>query len=199
MALNPFSFLTKIRESIDEVLGNLPAKTVRTIGMAGLALAVLIGTALAWFGFQRGLALAGEEDQAKVLDRRALFLEDIEREYNRKRKEVQWSDPSLSDPSASSLDIERYSTDKPKEGPSAPNPELQETDTLRNSRRKDGDSRVFFPNEDDRPPREDLSPSGSSGAGPKLESKPDRKSSPDESESRLSRPPRKEQKPRVGE
>ncbi|TGK60021.1 hypothetical protein EHQ27_07840 [Leptospira wolffii] len=201
MAFNPFSILTKIRESIDGILGNLPPKTVKTIAMAGLALAVLIAIALSWFSFQKGLEMAGEEDRAKVLDRKALFLEDIEREYNRKRKEIHWSDPSYSDSGSSSLDIERYSLDKPKEGPVSPKPELEETDNIRNSRRREGDSKVFFPNDEDRPPKEDLGAPGASGNSPQLDSgaKPGTGSSGDAGESRLSRPPRKEQKLRTNE
>ncbi len=202
MALNPFSMLTQVRESIDQILGNLPPKTVKAIGMAGLTLAVLVGTALAWFSFQKGLELAGEEDRAKVLDRKALFLEDIEREYNRKRKEIHWSDPSYGDSGSSALDIERYSLDKPKEGPTSPKPELEENDTIRNSRRKEGDSKVFFPNEGERPTSEDLNPSGTSGNSPRLESettKPSRQTGGTPDESRLSRPPRKDQRPKMGE
>ncbi|TGK05546.1 hypothetical protein EHQ53_18175 [Leptospira langatensis] len=204
MAFNPFSILTKVRESIDGILGNLPPNTVKLIGRAGLALAVLIGAVLSWFSFQRGLALAGEEDQAKELDRKALFLEDIERDYNRKRKEIRWSDPTYSDTGSSSLDLERYSLDKPKEGPNSPKPQLEETDTLGNSRRKDGDSKVFFPTENERPPREDLGrPGASDSDSPRLEPSTQRqpsletKTQPDDS--RLSRPPRREQKPKMGE
>ncbi|TGL58486.1 LIC_11485 family protein [Leptospira sarikeiensis] len=199
MAFNPFSFLTGIRESIDQILGNLPPKTVKTIGMAALALAVLVGIVLSWFSFQRGLELAGEEDQAKELDRKALFLEDIEREYNRKRKELRWSDPSYSDSAKSSLDIERYSLEKPKTDPSTPKPELEESDTIRNSKMKEGDPRVFFPTENERPAREDLRPSGTESDSPRLEpnTKSQNKNNSSENEgSRLSRPPKKELKPR---
>ncbi|TGN02010.1 LIC_11485 family protein [Leptospira dzoumogneensis] len=199
MAFNPFSILTNIRVSIDQVLGNLPPKVVKTIGTAALSLAVLVALVLGWFSFQKGLAMAGEEDQAKELDRKALFLEDIEREYNRKRKDVRWSDPSYSESGSSSLDIERYSLEKPKTEPSAPKPELEESDTIRNSKMKDGDSRVFFPTENERPPREDLAPNSKGSDSPRLEPStklPNRELPAEKEESRLSRPPRKEQKPR---
>lgn len=193
MAFNPFAVLTGIRQSVDGILGGLPPQTVKMIGKAALALAALIALALGWFSFQKGLEMAGEEDRAKVLDRKALFLEDIEREYNRKRKDVHWSDPSLRDSSTSSFDIERYSQEKPKDGPSAPNGSLEEGNTLSNSRRKEGDSRVFFPNESERPPREDLAPPGtSSNDSPRLEPKGESTpSSIPKNESRLEKPPRK--------
>ncbi|TGM13893.1 hypothetical protein EHQ81_08980 [Leptospira selangorensis] len=199
MAFNPFSILTNIRVSIDQVLGNLPPKVVKTIGSAALSLAVLVAVVLGWFSFQKGLALAGEEDQAKELDRKALFLEDIEREYNRKRKDVRWSDPSYSDSGSSSLDIERYGLEKPKMDPSSPKPELEESDTIRNSKMKDGDSRVFFPTENERPAREDLAPNDKGSDSPRLEpntKQPSRELPAEKEESRLSRPPRKEQRPR---
>ncbi|PNV74892.1 LIC_11485 family protein [Leptospira inadai] len=202
MAFNPFSFLTNIRESIDGILGGLPPQTVKLIGKAGMALAVLIGLALAWLSFQKGLEMAGEEDRAKVLDRKALFLEDIEREYNRKRKEIRWSDPGLNDSKSNSLDIERYSQDRPKAGPSAPKASLEEGNTLSNSRRNEGDSRVFFPNENERPPREDSAPSNSSDSAPKLEPKSQSEqnsSSRSDSSSRLEKPPRKTTGPQLRE
>lgn len=199
MAFNPFSILSNLRVSIDQVLGNLPPNVVKTIGNAALALAVLVAVVLGWFSFQKGLALAGEEDQAKELDRKALFLEDIEREYNRKRKDVRWSDPSYSDSGSSSLEIERYGWEKPKMEPSAPKTELEESDTIRNSKMKEGDPRVFFPTENERPAREDLTPSDKGSDSPRLEpsTKQSNKELPtDKEESRLSRPPRKEQRPR---
>ncbi|EMN38187.1 hypothetical protein LEP1GSC085_2312 [Leptospira interrogans str. L0996] len=67
---------------------------------------------------QRGKEGAAFDDQAKELDRKTLFLEDLERDYNRRRRSIRYSDPDLSftRESSSNLEIDRYEREKPKDG-----------------------------------------------------------------------------------
>ncbi|PJZ70123.1 hypothetical protein CH373_10090 [Leptospira perolatii] len=195
MDVNPFAILTKIREAIDTIILKLPPKTVKLLALVGVGLALMIAGVASYFSVQKGLEMADKEGQAKTLDRKILFLEDMEREYNRKRKNVQWSDPSLSTDSSSSLDIERYSQDKPKmeQKPSVPSGNLEEGTTLESTRRKEGDSKVFFPNESEK-----VSPSEKSSEPGNLQVPSNSGSSPSSSsdlkkpkeESRLEKPPK---------
>ncbi len=73
---------------INDLAENIPegiAKILKTIGVA----LFIIGCGIAIFnGYQDGFSSAKEEGMDLAKDTKTLFLEDIERNYNRKRKEV---------------------------------------------------------------------------------------------------------------
>ncbi|EJO70602.1 LIC_11485 family protein [Leptospira kirschneri] len=142
--------------SIDNLSRNLPPQVQKTLlytaislAMLGIALAVLIG-------IQRGKEGAAFDDQAKELDRKALFLEDLERDYNRRRRSIRYSDPDLSftRESSSNLEIDRYEREKPKDGllPESNIPEGK--DPLRDGRRE-GVGTPKLPTESDVLPTQD--------------------------------------------
>lgn len=110
----------------------------------------------ALIGIQRGKEGAAFDDQAKELDRKTLFLEDLERNYNRKRRSIRYSDPDLSftGESSSNLEIDRYEREKPKDRllPELNNPEGK--DPLRDGRRE-GVGTPKLPTESDVLPTQD--------------------------------------------
>jgi hypothetical protein len=73
---------------INDLAENIPegiAKALKTIGVA----LFILGCSIAIFnGYQDGFSSAKEEGMDLAKDTKTLFLEDIERNYNRKRKEV---------------------------------------------------------------------------------------------------------------
>lgn len=69
--------VAKIPESISSLLTKL------MVGILGLAVIYA-----AYYGYNRGYGSATQEGQELAKDTKSLFLEDIEREYNRKRKNV---------------------------------------------------------------------------------------------------------------
>ncbi len=155
MDLNFKDKLQSGMSSIDNLSRNLPPQVQKTLLYTGISLAVL-GVSLAILvGVQRGKEGAAFEDQAKELDRKALFLEDIERNYNRKRKSIRYSDPDLSGlEDSSSLEIDRYEREKPKSGllPESNSPEGK--DPLRDGRREGGGT-PKLPTESDSLPTND--------------------------------------------
>ncbi|TGK25841.1 hypothetical protein EHQ05_13265 [Leptospira yasudae] len=141
--------------SIDSLSRNLPPQVQKTLLYTGISLAVLGVSLAVLVGIQRGKEGAAFDDQAKELDRKALFLEDIERNYNRKRRSIHYSDPDLSiTGESSSLEIDRYERDKPKSGllPESNSPEGK--DPLREGRRE-GTGTPKLPTESDSLPTED--------------------------------------------
>jgi hypothetical protein len=76
-----FSKINDLAENIPEGI----AKTLKTIGI----LLFVIGCGISIFnGYQEGFSSAKEEGMELAKDTKTLFLEDIERNYNRKRKDV---------------------------------------------------------------------------------------------------------------
>ncbi|TGK12732.1 LIC_11485 family protein [Leptospira kmetyi] len=141
--------------SIDSLSRNLPPQVQKTLLYTGISLAVLGVSLAVLIGIQRGKEGAAFDDQAKELDRKALFLEDIERNYNRKRRSIRYSDPDLSITGESSgLEIDRYEREKPKSGllPESDRPEGK--DPLRDGRRE-GVGTPKLPTESDVLPTED--------------------------------------------
>ncbi|EMG23020.1 hypothetical protein LEP1GSC037_4345 [Leptospira interrogans str. 2006001854] len=96
--------------SIDNLSRNLPPQVQKTLLYTGVSLAALGIALAALIGIQRGKEGAAFDDQAKELDRKTLFLEDLERDYNRRRRSIRYSDPDLSftRESSSNLEIDRY-------------------------------------------------------------------------------------------
>ncbi|EMJ93139.1 LIC_11485 family protein [Leptospira alstonii] len=155
MDLNVKDKLQSGFSSIDSLSRNLPPQVQKTLLYTGISLAVL-GVCLAvLIGIQRGKEGAAYDDQAKELDRKALFLEDIERNYNRKRRSIRYGDPDLSlTEKSSQLEIDRYEREKPKSGllPESNIPEGK--DPLRDGRRE-GVGTPKLPTESDALPTED--------------------------------------------
>ncbi|EMI71914.1 hypothetical protein MAL08_11385 [Leptospira noguchii] len=142
--------------SIDNLSRNLPPQVQKTLLYTGISLAVLGIALAALIGIQRGKEGAAFDDQAKELDRKTLFLEDLERNYNRKRRSIRYSDPDLSftGESSSNLEIDRYEREKPKDRllPELNNPEGK--DPLRDGRRE-GVGTPKLPTESDVLPTQD--------------------------------------------
>ncbi|XDD48836.1 hypothetical protein AB3N59_10290 [Leptospira sp. WS92.C1] len=155
MDLNFKDKLQSGMSSIDHLSRNLPPQVQKTLLYTGISLAVLGVSLAVLVGIQRGKEGAAYEDQAKELDRKALFLEDIERNYNRKRRSIRYSDPDLSGMGESSnLEIDRYEREKPKSGvlPESNSPEGK--DPLRDGRRE-GNGTPKLPTESDSLPTTD--------------------------------------------
>lgn len=141
--------------SIDSVSRNLPPQVQKTFLYTGISLAVLGVSLAALIGIQRGKEGAAFDDQAKELDRKALFLEDIERNYNRKRKSIRYGDPNLSlTEESSQLEIDRYEREKPKDGLLQESNIPEGKDPLRDGRRE-GVGTPKLPTESDVLPTED--------------------------------------------
>ncbi|PJZ56762.1 LIC_11485 family protein [Leptospira barantonii] len=141
--------------SIDSLSRNLPPQVQKTLLYTGLSLAVLGVSLAVLIGIQRGKEGAAFDDQAKELDRKALFLEDIERNYNRKRRSIRYSDPDLSITGESSgLEIDRYEREKPKSGLLPESDRSEGKDPLRDGRRE-GVGTPKLPTESDALPTED--------------------------------------------
>ncbi|EMY76074.1 hypothetical protein LEP1GSC060_1934 [Leptospira weilii serovar Ranarum str. ICFT] len=155
MDLNVKDKLQSGFSSIDSLSRNLPPQVQKTLLYTGISLAALGVSLAVLIGIQRGKEGAAYDDQAKELDRKALFLEDIERNYNRKRRSIRFSDPDLSLTGESSqLEIDRYEREKPKSGllPESNLPEGK--DPLRDGRRE-GVGTPKLPTESDTLPDED--------------------------------------------
>jgi len=73
---------------INDLAERIPDNIAKTLKMVGISIFV-IGCLISIFnGYQEGFANAKEEGMELAKDTKALFLEDIERTYNRKRKDV---------------------------------------------------------------------------------------------------------------
>ncbi|AXX16090.1 MULTISPECIES: LIC_11485 family protein [Leptospira] len=143
--------------SIDGLSRNLPPQVQKTFLYTGISLAVLGVSLAVLVGIQKGKEGAAFDDQAKELDRKALFLEDIERNYNRKRKSIRYSDPNLSLTGESSqLEIDRYEREKPKDGLLQESNIPEGKDPLRDGR-GEGVGTPKLPTESDVLPTEDRS------------------------------------------
>ncbi|TGK37421.1 hypothetical protein EHQ12_06755 [Leptospira gomenensis] len=157
MDLNFKDKLQSGMSSIDQLSRNLPPQVQKTLLYTGVSLAVLGVSLAVLIGIQRGKEGAAFDDQAKELDRKALFLEDIERNYNRKRRSIRYSDPELSgfrSENSSSLEIDRYERERQKNEllPETNSPEGK--DSLREGRRE-GVGTPKLPTESDALPTED--------------------------------------------
>lgn len=143
--------------SIDGLSRNLPPQVQKTFLYTGISLAVLGVSLAVLVGIQKGKEGAAFDDQAKELDRKALFLEDIERNYNRKRKSIRYSDPNFSLTGESSqLEIDRYEREKPKNGLLQESNIPEGNNPLRGGRRE-GVGTPKLPTESDVLPTEDRS------------------------------------------
>ncbi|MDV6235364.1 hypothetical protein CH379_006960 [Leptospira ellisii] len=178
MDLNFKDKLQSGMSSIDQLSRNLPPQVQKTLLYTGISLAVLGVSLAVLIGIQRGKEGAAFDDQAKELDRKALFLEDIERNYNRKRRSIRYDDPDLSglgSGESSTLEIDRYEREKPKSGllPETNSPEGK--DSLREGRRE-GVGTPKLPTENDALPTEERErkPDSQRGEDPGVLS-PDRK------------------------
>ncbi|EKO32338.1 hypothetical protein LEP1GSC165_0943 [Leptospira santarosai str. CBC523] len=141
--------------SIDGLSRNLPPQVQKTLLYTGISLAVLGVSLAVLVGIQRGKEEAAFDDQAKELDRKALFLEDIERNYNRKRRSIRYGDPDLSlTEKSSQLEIDRYEREKPKGGLLQESNLPEGKDPLRDGRRE-GVGTPKLPTESDQLPTED--------------------------------------------
>ncbi|MBE7411451.1 MAG: hypothetical protein L6Q54_10940 [Leptospiraceae bacterium] len=77
---------------LDELANKVPENIASIITKAVIAIFAVILIAAAYYGWSIGKENAPEEGQSLADDARALFYEDIQREYNRKRRDVRMPD-----------------------------------------------------------------------------------------------------------
>lgn len=82
--IKPGDIFGKINDLADKIPDNV-AKTLKMVGISIFVIGCLISI---FNGYQEGFANAKEEGMELAKDTKSLFLEDIERTYNRKRKDV---------------------------------------------------------------------------------------------------------------
>jgi hypothetical protein len=128
---------------LDELVAKIPESISSLLTKVMIGILVLSIIYAAYYGYKRGYGSARQEGQELAKDTKSLFLEDIEREYNRKRKNIRM-------PSAESLiSDEIYKTPKQYEPYGrntdsgaivAPEDSLLENDKSIRSYKKKGDT-----------------------------------------------------------
>lgn len=158
---------------LDELVAKIPESISTLLTKIMIAILVLSLCYAGYWGYKQGQGSATQEGQELAKDTKSLFLEDIEREYNRKRKNIRM--PSADD----LIDEEIYKTPKQYEsyGRSTetnsilpPSDSLLENDkSIRSYKRKEGTSPLAELYYDSVPTQDSPNPS------PDREQKPKRK------------------------
>lgn len=77
---------------LDELANKVPEKIAKIIKNVLIAILAVVLIASAYYGWTIGKENAPEEGQSLADDTKALFIEDIQREYNRKRRDIRMPD-----------------------------------------------------------------------------------------------------------
>ncbi len=93
---------------LDDLANKVPEKIAQIIKKVLIAILIVIMTAAAYYGWTIGKENAPEEGQSLADDTKALFSEDIQREYNRKRRDIRMPDlnSALSQEKRTSMEYE---------------------------------------------------------------------------------------------
>ncbi len=104
---------------LDELANKVPEKIASIITKVLIAILGVILIAAAYYGWNIGKEIAPEEGQSLADDTKSLFYEDIQREYNRKRRDVRMPDlnSALSESKYQNSMEYEYSTKNPPGSP----------------------------------------------------------------------------------
>jgi len=102
-------------QTLDGIAEKIPEKVARILKYIAIAIFFILLVSYGYSGWQKGLSMAEPEGQKIAEDTKSLFYEDLEKNYNRKKKNIRFHEMNTGMETTFEKEYEFY-TEKPDTG-----------------------------------------------------------------------------------